>query len=594
MKAPSSPIAFSYVRFSTPEQAKGDSLRRQTEAASAWCAKNHVTLDESLRLHDLGKSAYTGAHRKNPDRHALACFLKLVEDGKVPRGSYLIIENLDRLSREDERPALRLWMDLLDAGVNIVQLTPETIFRHEKSDMFDIMRAVMELARGHGESARKSERNGASWQNKVALARKKQEQPPRKKDGRITRAITGQLPAWVEDQGGKLVLIPERAAVVKTIFHLAAIGYGLASIVAWLTKNGVPAWGPSGVWVRVYVGKILKDRRAVGEHQPRGQGGQPDGDPIANYFPAAVTEDEWRAARAGAAERKRKPGRLGKHVNLFASLLRDARGRLKTDTYFETGRAQGRRGQRLLVNMASAEGRAPYVSFPATTFEEAILSLLAEIDPREILNGDHGPDESLVLAGELARVEGRIGEMEAALLADGDVLTLAKALKQLEGQKRELAAKLAEARQKAAHPLSESWGQAQSLLATLDAAPDPTDARLRLRSSLRRMVEEIWLLIVPRGRDRLCAVQIYFQGSHQGEHRDFLIFHRAPWGNARARRAGQCKVASLASACRPGELDLRKSDHATRLEKTLAALDLQKLEAALAAATDLGGKRGRR
>ncbi|MGX1318232.1 DNA invertase Pin-like site-specific DNA recombinase [Bradyrhizobium sp. USDA 377] len=32
------PRAYSYVRFSTPEQAKGHSLQRQTDAARAWAA----------------------------------------------------------------------------------------------------------------------------------------------------------------------------------------------------------------------------------------------------------------------------------------------------------------------------------------------------------------------------------------------------------------------------------------------------------------------------------------------------------------------------------------------------------------------------
>ena len=98
MPATSSAIAYSYVRFSHPDQAKGDSLRRQTDAAAAWCERNGVRLDTSTTFRDLGRSAYTGAHRSNPDRHALAAFLKLVEAGKVPRGSFLIIENLDRLS----------------------------------------------------------------------------------------------------------------------------------------------------------------------------------------------------------------------------------------------------------------------------------------------------------------------------------------------------------------------------------------------------------------------------------------------------------------------------------------------------------------
>src|SRR5262245_61955697 len=113
-----SPLAYSYIRFSSHEQAKGDSLRRQPDAAAAWCERHGMRLDETTTLRDLGKSAFTGKHRQNPDRHALAAFLKLVEAGKIPKGSYLIIENLDRLSREEARPALRLWMDLLDAGVN--------------------------------------------------------------------------------------------------------------------------------------------------------------------------------------------------------------------------------------------------------------------------------------------------------------------------------------------------------------------------------------------------------------------------------------------------------------------------------------------
>src|ERR1041385_5155470 len=102
------PVAFSYVRFSTPEQLKGDSLRRQTEAAAEWCKRSGATLDTSTTYRDLGASAFKGAHRS--DKAALGAFLKLAEAGRIPKGSFLIIENLDRLSREEERTALRLWM----------------------------------------------------------------------------------------------------------------------------------------------------------------------------------------------------------------------------------------------------------------------------------------------------------------------------------------------------------------------------------------------------------------------------------------------------------------------------------------------------
>src|SRR6516162_1889468 len=91
------PKAYSYKRFSTPAQEQGDSLRRQTALADAWSARTGVPLDTELNLTDRGVSAYTGANR---DVGNLGAFLRAVEDGTVPRGSWLLVESLDRLSRE--------------------------------------------------------------------------------------------------------------------------------------------------------------------------------------------------------------------------------------------------------------------------------------------------------------------------------------------------------------------------------------------------------------------------------------------------------------------------------------------------------------
>ena len=51
--------AYSYIRFSTPEQMKGDSLRRQLESSRSIAKAKGWHLDESLR--DLGISAFKGA-----------------------------------------------------------------------------------------------------------------------------------------------------------------------------------------------------------------------------------------------------------------------------------------------------------------------------------------------------------------------------------------------------------------------------------------------------------------------------------------------------------------------------------------------------
>jgi DNA invertase Pin-like site-specific DNA recombinase len=597
IEATAAPVAYSYVRFSHPDQARGDSLRRQTEAAREWCARKKITLDTSTTLRDLGKSAFTGAHRENPDRHALALFLKMVETGRVARGTYLLIENLDRLSREDEVPACHLLTSILMAGVTVVQLSPYEMVLTDKSNGWELMRAVMELSRGHGESAVKSDRVGKAWRKKKAAAREKK------------TPLTRRVPAWVRRDGDRLMLIPERAAVVKRVFALAAAGYGLANIVKRLTEDKVPAFGDrrrvavldgdgepaldergkpvyswqakdggplgSGRWIKSYIASILADRRAVGEFQPRTKkGGKPDGAPIPGYFPAAVTEAEWLAARAGAAERRRKPGRTAKHVNVFSGLVRNALG---GDTYFMMTRSRSdprRKPKRILINGDANEGVASCRTFPFDPFERAVLSELAEVDPGEVTGRDDGPDEVMVLSGELSRVASSIAAIEAEMDANGESPTLFRRLRAKEEAHRSLVERLNAAREKAAHPLSEAWGEAHTLLGALDGAPDPRDARLRLRSVLRRVVEEIRLLVVPRGACRLAAVRVQFAGDG---HRDYLIFYRP----ARTGRPEQHRVRSFKEADIPTDLDLRDRKDAADLARTLERVDVALLAAAL-------------
>ncbi|MCU0792982.1 MAG: recombinase family protein [Opitutaceae bacterium] len=97
--------AYSYLRFSTPEQMAGDSYRRQTELAQRYAEANGLTLDEELTYRDLGVSGYHGA---NAQSGKLAEFLEAVEKGVVPRGSFLLVESLDRLSRQNPYDALQV------------------------------------------------------------------------------------------------------------------------------------------------------------------------------------------------------------------------------------------------------------------------------------------------------------------------------------------------------------------------------------------------------------------------------------------------------------------------------------------------------
>jgi DNA invertase Pin-like site-specific DNA recombinase len=106
--------AYSYIRFSRPEQLKGDPLRRQLEGSQQWADELGLPLDTQLR--DLGLSAYSGANR---EKGALGKFLALVDRVEIARGSVLIIESLDRLSREVVLDALQQFTALIQAGIVI-------------------------------------------------------------------------------------------------------------------------------------------------------------------------------------------------------------------------------------------------------------------------------------------------------------------------------------------------------------------------------------------------------------------------------------------------------------------------------------------
>ncbi|MBL4858073.1 MAG: recombinase family protein [Erythrobacter sp.] len=123
---------YSYTRFSTPEQAAGDSFRRQTEAARKWAEARGLVLDVKLSFADDGVSAYRGGN-VDTDR-GLGAFLFACQQGLVERGSYLLVESLDRISRMSPRKAQRLLDDIVDSGITVVTLNDGQEYTAERLD----------------------------------------------------------------------------------------------------------------------------------------------------------------------------------------------------------------------------------------------------------------------------------------------------------------------------------------------------------------------------------------------------------------------------------------------------------------------------
>jgi DNA invertase Pin-like site-specific DNA recombinase len=296
------PKAFSYVRFSTPEQAQGDSLRRQVEAARTYAAQHDLDLDQQLTFTDPGMSAYRG---RNAEDGALGVFLAAVRDKVVPQGSYLLVESLNRVSRQTVRKAVRTLEDIVAAGVNLVDLSDGgKVYSAESldTDQMAFLMMAIRFMRAHEESATKSRRLLAVYEHKRAVAAAPERDKP----------FTRMLPAWLQwnEETRTHTLVPERAAVVRNIFEKAGEGWGQHRIAQWLNEQGTETWGGRGkarkapYWHRSYVKKVLCNSAVTGTFTPHQKITDPVGrrkrnplEPVESYFPAVAVNclNVWQA-----------------------------------------------------------------------------------------------------------------------------------------------------------------------------------------------------------------------------------------------------------------------------------------------------------
>lgn len=491
-------FAFSYIRFSRSEQIKGDSLRRQFEATQAYCDRNGLTLDETLNLRDLGVSAFRG---KNASQGALGAFTAAVASGRVPRGATLIVESLDRLSREELGRAQSLILSILEQGITIVTLSPEREYTPgSANNLGAAIEIIVTRYRAHEESAMKSQRIGAAWASKRKNIR--------------TKKLTSQCPSWLalSDDKTEFRVLPEAAQTVGRIFRMATEGYGVSTIARRFNTEGVSPISRTKTWRVSFVHNVLRGRSVLGEFQPRkGTGGnsQPVGDPVLDYYPAIVDEQTFYAAQNALTARRTVRGRRGKCVsNLFTGLVFNAVD--GASMVMVTKGAVSRREKRLVSSAAVRGERGSHnASIRYEVFEQQMLTWLAGLDGAAG-NSDPGAaalgKELQAVGGMLGDVTSRIEKVESRLV-DGpterfeamlDLLEQLKAnAKELGATREALKAKLHGSRAGGRQAFRTAWQK------MLEAPADQLERlRSRLKAAIPSVVDRLDVTIEPDGKVR--------------------------------------------------------------------------------------------
>ncbi|TDW63604.1 DNA invertase Pin-like site-specific DNA recombinase [Novosphingobium sp. PhB55] len=307
-----------YARWSSLEQVKGSTLTRQIENCSAYVAGQGWKL-ASPPIIDSGRSAYTGDNIRDG---RLGTFHDDVVAGSIRR-PILVVEELDRLSRQPADVMLTWLSPLVRAGADIVVTQTNQVINESmlNSDMGGLMNLLVVAFGSYTESRKESERVAAAWEVKRNAARAGQP---------VT--LNHRHPKWVTIEDGAFAVIPDREMVLRQVFAWAGEGLGKGLIAKRLNEIAQtnPAYLPWEVkmWAPTYIGRILRNRAVVGEWQPHNWARKDArrtiaGEAVEGYYPRVI--DDATFALANSSRRAGALVEQGRGIGLSNLIGRKAR-----------------------------------------------------------------------------------------------------------------------------------------------------------------------------------------------------------------------------------------------------------------------------
>jgi len=482
---PDKPQAYSYLRFSTPEQMKGDSFRRQTKMAEDYAARKGLILNDTFTFHDLGVSGFRG---DNVASGMLGYFKEAVQSGEVPAGSYLLVESLDRISRQNARRAQRVLEDIADLGITVVTLIDGREYSKEsmERDPIELIMSILQFMRANEESATKARRLKEAW--------------AAKRDRLDKQPLTSRVPAWItlNRDTNVLELIPERAAVIERIFADTLKGLGSNAIAAALNEEGVKPWGRASYWQRSYLAKVLASEAVIGNFTPQtleyieGKRTRVPQGKVEGYFPAAISKELWAEVHALSQGKQAKARGRQASAPVSSMLARLATCPLCGGTMTRVTKG-ARSSPKFVCIRAKRKAGCRYKIVSVAEVEEALILRLPE-RLRDAPAGDRNP----VMDQQISNVEGEIEGLQtglhtllAAIQKGGEAVSILQRVRAIEG---EIGERLGQLRKLEAERASVSGQTVQARISRLMTAirpeegePQPAAVNLALRAVFKRV-----------------------------------------------------------------------------------------------------------
>lgn len=254
----------SYIRWSSDEQGKGDSLTRQKGMIDAYI-KSHpdMLVDPEHQYFDKGVSSFKqvldpndidGEIMRSVNRATgdLSRLFANIDAKKIPRDSVLIVEQIDRLGRSAPTQALEDFLKLVNYGIEIVTLADGMVYNKAtaNANMTSIMMYFMKAWVGYEESLKKSVRQQSVTKNRIEQAIKH------------GKPLGANVAGWLihDKENDKYVVDESKANVARHIYKLRLEGNSFYRIAIMLNESNTPP---------INRRKIRKERREAIEKAKR-------------------------------------------------------------------------------------------------------------------------------------------------------------------------------------------------------------------------------------------------------------------------------------------------------------------------------------
>jgi hypothetical protein len=494
-------LAYSYIRFSSGEQKKSDSFRRQWEDCVTFCDSNDLFLEKSRQFYDEAISAFRG---KNRTEGALGVLLEMIKSGGVPVGSVIVIEAFDRLSREDVFTAYTTFTDILKSGMEIVTLVDKQWYSREavNKNMGQLFISLGAIWSAHNYSVQLADRVGKAWTKKQNLAFEKK------------KPMTKMCPYWLKQSadGTHFEIIPERAKIVRLIFWLTLRGWGRGRIATLFNKHRernknrerAPVWGTrhdkAEAWNFSYIQKIQFNRAVIGEftpHTARGKKRRPAGAVIKGYYPPVIKESVFMRVHNRGYQPTGPQRDLA--VNIFQGLLFDGDFQKYSMWFRDHGKSE-RNGEWAYVvsDQHRVQPKSVIFTWRYVHLEKLVLNYLADMDwskltserSSEVSKLNRTLEEQIALIADISKQITKLLEIGKAA---GDIDEITSQIKDLNAR-REESKKAAEIlRQEILAKSDFNSDKAAAVIRQFADAKDDSQKRKLLRGTIRSQVARIEL-----------------------------------------------------------------------------------------------------